>query len=204
MHRLKTRATLMRLRPIIAMIMVFAITASNSRAATSTEVDQALEKAKAYLYSQQKNGNWEESQKRETAGEHLSHDVSGDQWGGVTAVATYALLASGESPQDSRLKPAIDFLKKADIVGVYALGMRAQIWQFLPPGLETKTLAKRDFMKLMEILKKDPRDRGLYGYSTSDRSYSMSRSQYGVLGTWAAAQVGVEVPLEYWKTVEDA
>jgi hypothetical protein len=172
------------------------------RAASPAEVDQALEKAKAYLYAQQKNGNWEPSQSRNKDEGH--HDTDGEQWGGLTAVATYALLSSGESPQDAKLKPAIEFLKKADLVGVYALGMRAQVWQFLPPGVEVRTLAKRDFMKLMEIMKKDPRDRGLYGYSTTDKSYSMSRSQYGVLGTWAVAQLGVEVPQTYWKLVEDA
>ena len=37
-------------------------------------------------------------------------DLKGRQWGGLTAIATYALVASGENPQDAELKPAIDFL----------------------------------------------------------------------------------------------
>jgi hypothetical protein len=43
-----------------------------------------------------------------------------------------ALLAAGENPQDPRLAPAVDFLKKADIVGTYALGVRCQVLLLLP------------------------------------------------------------------------
>lgn len=194
----------MRQRLIFAVVVIGAILAPGVRAATAPEVDQALQKAKDYLYSQQKNGNWEQVPQRQSSAERMDNDTGGDQWGGLTAVCTYALLASGESPQEAKLKPAIDFLKKADIIGIYALGMRAQVWLFLPPTAETKQLAKRDFQKLMEIMKKDPRDRGLYSYTSGGKSVSMSRSQYGVLGTWACAQLGIEVPTTYWKTVEDA
>jgi hypothetical protein len=186
------------------LIAVFLFAALPTSAATPAEVDQALQKAKDFLYGQQKNGTWEQVAQRQSSAERPDNDTGGDQWGGLTAVCTYALLASGESPQDPKLKPAIDFLKKADIIGVYALGMRAQVWLFLPPSVETKTLAKRDFQKLMEIMKKDPRDRGLYGYTSISKPTSMSRTQYGLLGTWACAQMGIEVPTGYWKTVEDA
>ncbi|HTL29409.1 MAG TPA: DUF4159 domain-containing protein [Tepidisphaeraceae bacterium] len=194
----------MRKLLVILTVPFFLSFSFTARAASAADVDQALQKAKDFLYSQQKNGTWEQVPARQSSAERMDNDTGGDQWGGLTAVCTYALLASGESPQEPKLKPAIDFLKKADIIGVYALGMRAQVWLFLPPSVETKSLAKRDFQKLMEIMKKDPRDRGLYGYTVSSKPTSMSRTQYGLLGTWACAQMGIEVPAGYWKTVEDA
>ena len=39
----------------------------------------------------------------------------------------------GESPEDAKLKAAINFLKGQQLRGTYALGMHAQIWNFLPP-----------------------------------------------------------------------
>src|SRR5687767_752537 len=60
-------------------------------------VEVALRKAIAYLYKQQKNDNWEQVQRRET---DVPHDVKGMQWGGITSMVTYALLAAGENPQD--------------------------------------------------------------------------------------------------------
>ena len=58
--------------------------------------------------------------------------MQGDTYGGYTALGTYALLASGESPNDPRIKAAVEFLKQADIVGIYAVAMRCQVWLLIP------------------------------------------------------------------------
>src|SRR4051812_4539991 len=102
-----------------------------ARAATPEQVEATLQKAKDFLYSKQNaDGNWEEVQQADPKGSH--YDVKGKQWGGLTSVVTYALLASGESAQEPRLKKAVDFLKKAEIGGIYAVGMRCQVWHLLP------------------------------------------------------------------------
>src|SRR5687768_16966003 len=63
---------------------------STASGASPAEVDAALHKAKAFLYAQQNDaGTWEKSAKR-TSDE--GQDVTGSQWGGLTALATYALL----------------------------------------------------------------------------------------------------------------
>src|SRR2546423_180353 len=97
-------------------------------AAAPQQGQKGPDDAKEFLYKAQKNGNWESSPTPTAKG---GWELEGGQWGGQTAIATYALLASGESPQDARIKAAIDWLKKADIKGIYALGMRAQVWTFL-------------------------------------------------------------------------
>src|SRR5688500_17801158 len=85
--------------------------ASLCAAATNEQIKQTIEKAKAYIYSQQlENHTWE-----------LEYSGHGDQKTGQTALAVYALLSSGESRQDPRLVPAIAYLKKTDTTGVYAL-----------------------------------------------------------------------------------
>ena len=103
-----------------------------ARAATPDEVNAAIEKGVKFLYDTQQNGNWEVAQQRNAAGE--GHSVTGGQWGGLTAMATYALLAAGESPQDERIMKALDFLltRESDIVGTYAVSLRAQVWLFIP------------------------------------------------------------------------
>ena len=59
-------------------------------------------------------------------------DHAGGFLGGYTAVSTYALLAAGESPNDPRIKSAVTFLKHCDMVGVYAVAMRLQVWLLSP------------------------------------------------------------------------
>jgi len=86
---------------------------------TSAEVDAAIELAKKYLYTQQnKQGHWESA--AEPPAFKNSRNIDG-QWGGRTALAVYALLSSGESFRDTKLTPAIEFLKKTDMHGTYSL-----------------------------------------------------------------------------------
>ena len=172
------------------------------RAATTEEVNKALEKAKAYVYSQHKEGTWETSPKQDLK----STDKNvGSQWGGLTAISVYALLAAGESPSENKaLAEGIEFLKKAKLTGSYSLGIRCQVWMLLPPTAETKALMRRDATQLQAMMKTQGVAKGFYDYDARGNSYSLSRAQYAVLGMWAAAQSGVEVSPDYWKKVETA
>lgn len=177
-------------------------------AAQPEEVDAAVKKAVAWLYKAQKpDGTWEEvpqPQPAEKGGGFVNADVKGGQWGGLTAIATYALLASGEKPQDPRLQKAIQFLLQAEILGCYAIGLRSQIYQFLPvqtPGLREAVI--RDGNYYLKSMKTGAKGLGMYNYrpDAGDR-YDHSVSQYGVLGIWAIAEMGFEVPDKYWQTVD--
>src|SRR5262245_37332577 len=88
--------------------------------ATPDQVENAIERAKAHLYEQQ------------NAAGHWEADMANAHIGGYTAMATYALLASGEVPQDPRVEAGIKWLVKSDIGLVYALGLRAQVWTLVP------------------------------------------------------------------------
>jgi len=181
-------------------LFVFAVSvvvagAQPARAATVKEVDDAIRKAIDVLYATQKGDNWEGGGKD-------------NQETGMTALATYALLAAGEKPQNPKIAAAVEYLKKNPSKGIYALGLRAQVWNLIPHEKDDtiRDAIKRDAAFLLEGArdKSGSGFRGLYHYVVAQRDYDASCSQYGVLGMWAMDHAGVELPDEYWKSVEKA
>ena len=184
---------------------------ARSRAATPEQVDQAMKKAIQYLYSQQKKGNWEVVPRPDPGGNHVS--IKTGQWGGLTAIATCALLAAGENPQDPRVKQGIDWLVEAPMVGIYAMGFRCQVWGMVPPNPAIVKVAHRDRDYLLSaVWTTDDANLGFYPYyflngvrgGDGGHWYDHSISQYGVLGMWAISQLNVEIPNRYWQLTEAA
>lgn len=187
-----------------------------ARAATPEQVQKAIEKAKEWLYKQQNpKGTWEHVEKPIPDGEKGDADPDARQWGGLTSLATYALLAAEESPQTPKLQNAISFLKTAPIEGIYATGMRCQVWLFLSDDKSVRPLIERDKEFLLRSLHQDvahAKDNrfGFYPYYFERGKphpadwYDHSVSQYGVLGMWALEQAGAEVPIKYWQVVNAA
>src|SRR6266511_1744014 len=176
----------------LSAVIVVLTTVSFCDGATNDEIRRAVEKAKTYLYAQQlKDQTWE-----------FEFSGHGDQKTGQTALAVYALLSAGESRQDPRIAAAIAYLKKTDTTGVYALGLRCQIWLMLPPSSDVRAAMTHDAGILLKSMKRTGDGAGFYDYNTGGKNYSHSRAQYAVLGVWAAAQSGVEIPREYWQYVE--
>ncbi len=178
-----------------------------ARAATPAQIDQAIAKGVKLLYSLQKpDGSWEVAPKRDEKQPRASE--TGGQWGGKTALITYALIAAGEDVHSPKLSKAIDWLKKAALTGVYALGVRCQVWLLMPETDETRKLIKADADTLGKGFNSSPKQRTsfLYGYLTTKRDTNLidhSASQFGVLGMWAAEQLRPEsVPDAYWTQVD--
>lgn len=192
-------------RVLWAIVCMVAALSGVMHAATPADVDASLRRAKDYLYSQQKEGNWERAPARDPTAR--PHEETGGQWGGVTALATYALLAAGESHEDPRLKQAIEFLTKADIIGTYALSMRANVWNLLPKSAEIKQAMYKDMRLIRAAVKSGGPARGLYDYvdtGPAGSRFDHSVSQYGVLGAWACAENIEGIGPEYWKMVDEA
>ena len=104
------------------------------------------------------------------------------QRGGLTALVTYAVLPPGESQQDARIRRALDYLKKTEITGIYALGMCCQVWTFLYRTEEYRALIKKDATALVAAAKPVAGVGAFYRYSLTSTDYDHSASQYGVLG----------------------
>jgi hypothetical protein len=186
--------------------LTWLLVAPTAPAATPQEVNRSIDRGVSSLYSRQRNGHWEQSPtpRPDAEGRTHAHSTTWGQWGGLTAIATYSLLAAGESPQDPRLKQAISFLQQANIQGTYALAMRAQVWPYLPRNAETRKAAERDAIGLVNALRSTGNNRGMFRYLPSGTDYDHSASNYGVLGIWAAAQMNLELPNEIWAVMDTA
>ena len=195
----------------LVLVSVAPVTAP-ARGATPQKVNEAVAKAVKYLYDIQNRdtGDWELAPAPRGDG---NADVAGRQWGGLTAMATYALLAAGEDPKDARLAKAIDWLLNPEnsekIKGTYAVGLRAQVWPFLPDKhpkrAEIRAAIKRDRDLLLTgfIEKKNANGFGFWGYFPKHNGrWDLSNSQYAVLGVWATEQGGAEIPRDFWELQE--
>lgn len=190
----------------VVVLLVICVCAPAARAAVApSDVEAALRKAVDFLYKQQKDGHWELVPAPDKS--KNVQDPSNGQFTGRTALVLLALLNSGEKPNDPRIQSAVNFVMKNQTQGVYALGLRCQLWLALPKTRETEAAMRNDARILATSFKKDGNGRGMYDYNPTGRGftpYSHSRAQYAVLGMWAAAQMGLEVPDAYWKLTEDA
>lgn len=177
---------------------------------TPKNIQAGIDRAKKYVYGlQREGGRWEKDEARQGTDHAEFKNMQGDTFGGYTALATYALLASGENPNDPRIKSAVAFLKQADIVGIYALAMRCQVWNLIPhESPEMRALIRKDAEALLRGLNDgslNPKNKGMWDYLGQGPRLDHSVSQYGVLGLWACQQTGaVEIGTDRWKTIETA
>src|SRR5262249_39387835 len=128
------------------------------------------------------------------------------QWGGMTAMATYALLCAGEDPKTNpQLAAAIAWQKKADVTGTYALAFRTLMWDELA---RTDPSVKEYIRHDAEILGKGAMNtkgqvRGMWHYKPTDNgSYDHSTAQFGLLGMTMVDRNGVNVPMTLWQAAD--
>jgi hypothetical protein len=178
----------------------------------SQSIARAIQAAKGYVYARQKDGNWDRPQrgeepKRNAKGliDAMGH-AHASQWGGLSALATYALLASGDKPEEPHVANAVNWLATAEIDGTYAVACRALVWSQMPARRRGEFLeyAKRDRDLLLTNRRTDPRFAGMFHYTSQGLGFDHSNSQFGVLGLWAAEQCGAEVDTRLWKEFETA
>jgi Domain of unknown function (DUF4159) len=199
----------------LVLLLTLALVYTPAHAVTPDEVEQSLKRAKEFLYSQQKGGNWERVPQRIKNGtplpdrEGVSNNTAeeGGQWGGVTSLVTYALLASGEQSSNPKIQEAVSFLKTAEIVGIYALALRANVWAQLPSNEDIKQAIRRDTRLLLAAQKKQGRAKGLFDYvdnGPQGNRVDHSVSQYGVLGVWACSENIEGIPQQFWVDADKA
>lgn len=120
---------------------------------------------------------------------------------GQTSLAVYALLKSGVSVHDERIKKAIKYLTEHDTYGVYTIGVRCNLWVVI----ENMTGRKGKYMKYLRndarrLIYSINRKNGGWHYNVwDDQKVHNSTSQYGILGTWGYQMLGGEIPRGFWK-----
>jgi len=155
------------------------------------QIDRAIIAARKYLASQiGADGR--------CAGEYPPDNP---RFGGKTALCVYALLEAGADRSEGPLAAGLKWLSGAKLHGTYAVALRACAWSALtdPAGMKLLT---DDVAWLVRAANRD----GGYSYTaqagrTAGR-YDNSNSQMAVMGVWAAARRGIEVPAGYWQKVE--
>jgi hypothetical protein len=163
-------------------------------ALTDEQIEKAIQSLVNKIYAAQNDqGTWDP---KEPKGNDHTY---GRNFGGSTALFTYALLTAGESYQNPKLAKAIEFLKTCEMGGTYAVGLRAHVWAALPPQFES--LLQKDIYWLLNA--QHP-VKGHYNYTEkAGENYDNSVTQYGVLGVWEGAKRNQNVGTSYWKKVED-
>lgn len=188
---------------VLAAFALHALSPAPARAATAAQVNDAIERAKEYLYKEQANGTWE---KVAAPTSDSQYSTEGAQFGGLTALITHSLLAAGERPTDPRIASAVKFLNQTKIIGVYAMAERLQVYSLLPRTPELAALIKADAEWMIASMGDKAND-GLFTYILSGKpakTYDMSCSNYGALGIWAAAECDYEVPTEVWQRIDNS
>ncbi len=189
---------------------------------TNERLQRAIDRGAKYLWTlQQDDGSFSErpvNRKRVT--------VSGSYAVGRTAICCYALLESGVSAKDERMKKSLNYLMETFSDRTYDIALRANVW----------LLAMRDDRDYRKFLEKDTEilyksdNKGSYTYQSlyalkfapkevqekwkrileqqrklgrnASYRWDNSNAQYGVLGVWAGVRGNIEVPTKYWEAVE--
>ena len=169
-------------------------TAPSRKAAFSdAAVAGAIRRAQEFLWSKQ------------NAGGHWDPFGANEKYeDGPTALATYALLASGVSATEPRMIKALDWLAAQKTEMTYCLGLRCNAWVLA--NRQTNNRYRPQLRQDVKLLLAGQRNGG-YGYKCLPEGKpgraDNSNSQYGVLGVWAAVLANEEVPNAYWQSVLD-
>jgi hypothetical protein len=179
----------------LAMVLCTLVVARPAHAITDEEIADAIDKIKAYLYRSQDQqvGGW-------FGQYHAAPNAPADKnTGGPTAIATLALLVSGESMQKPQIEKALRYLREVEMTGVYAMSLRVHVWSYLPdsflPQLEVDASA---------LLQGAHPQRSTFDYLFYRHTERLDHSttQYGILAMWQAAKRGARINPSFWANAE--
>ncbi|MGE5611264.1 MAG: DUF4159 domain-containing protein [Bacillota bacterium] len=159
---------------------------------TDQQIEQAIRGGVEYLLWHFDNpANWRE--------------VSNQLDVGINCLCIYALQQCGQTLPDERLNSNGQLMRDllaamrqypmGGYEGTYARSLRATaLAQHNRP--EDRAVLRADVVQLLKAASD-----GAYGYGDQQGNLDNSNSQYGLLGVWAGAELGLEVPQIYWKQV---
>ncbi len=157
----------------VIILLTLLLAVQNALAVTEAQRLDAIQRIQTYLLSKQdpRTGSWD-----------TRYSESSRHQGGETALVVYALLRSGMSAQEPKIKAGIDYLKTVDMRGTYAISLRAHCWAALSD--DYRSLLEDDARWLLKAQVDGLFD---YGPRTGPR-YDHSVTQYGLLGLWESSK----------------
>ncbi len=153
---------------------------------TAEEVREAIDRGVEYLKSQQlRNGSWQEWM---------------GQIGGVTALATLALLNSGVEPQDEAVAKALDYLRRLKPETTYATSLQTMVFAEAAPDRD-RLLIQRNVEWLEQTQIQEGPRKGAWSYPRANGDNS--NSQFALLALHEAERVGVKVSGRTWRLAKN-
>jgi hypothetical protein len=156
------------------------------------KVNRAIDRGVQYLKSQHNpRTHWE--------GFWLNQ--LGDMHGGVTSLATLALLNCGEKPDSKEIRSALDYLRSLPRSKTYVVGLSTMVF--------AEARQPQDLPRIQEnvdwLIRTATRSNGrITGWSYPFEQGSRpdgSNTQYALLGLYAGKQAGAKIPDSVWKEV---
>lgn len=165
--------------------------------------------ADALLRMQQPGKMWESG--------HFGAGTTFNSYGAQSALATEALLYVAQSlhlPElnifSPKMRAAINFLVQVKPLSTYTASFQANALTLLPPKRRYRRAIERDAYYLLHTIHLDggytytmpfplPRFPAQYGQRRAALPWDNSNTQYGILGMWACAHAGLEIPGWYWR-----
>ncbi|HEV3021772.1 MAG TPA: DUF4159 domain-containing protein, partial [Pirellulales bacterium] len=176
----------MRVALVALLCLLLATPGAAAAEIEAEQVRQAIERAVGYLKREQHdNGSWD--------------DIPGFP-GGISALATLALLNAGVPTNDPTIQRALNFLRKQQPNKTYSTALQTMVFCAAEPKANLATI-KRNADWLQDMQKKNGRMQGAWAYPESDGDNS--NSQFAILALYEAERVGVQVPLRTWQLAHD-
>jgi len=144
----------------------------------------SIDRAVSYLKRQQKpGGGWDDG-------------VSNP--GGISSLATLALLEAGIEPDDSTVAKALEYIRQFPPDKTYVVALQTMALQAATPRRDRLQIEK-NARWLEKAQAKDGEFSGGWSYSEAHGMADPSNSQFAVLGLFAAQEAGVKIDPEVWR-----
>ncbi len=176
---------------------------AQGKATLADRVHHGINKGVRYLLSQQSpEGDWENAEG------YLTHK------GGITALATLALLNAGVPDADRpKVERALKYLRGLEVNSVYARALQTMALAEASLDPRRDEISRKKDLELIRrnvqwlinarVLSRDGRLQGWAYNNINIGSKNASTSQYAMLGLWAGQQAGIQIKRELWKEIRD-
>ena len=157
------------------------------------KVRKSIEGGKTYLKNiQSPQGNWE----------GVLLNVVAEMDGGVTGLATLALLVGGEKATEPHVAKALAYLERLEPKKTYVVGLQNMIFAETREKKYLPTIQKNaDWLIDHAIGMKAGQ---LEGWSYPGNSIAdNSNTQYALLGLYAAKQAGAKIDDAHWRAIQE-
>ncbi len=166
---------------------------ANPEAEEVERVRKAIDKGVGYLKATQdkKKGHWE----------GLVLKTLADMDGGMTALATLALLNCGLTKDDQTVKEALKYLENLEPSKTYVRALQTMVFaETRDPKYQPKIAKNVDWLQKTAIFRGGKLEG--WSYPGGDRGDN-SNTQYAVLALYAAKTAGVKIDSDLWEAVQE-